>query len=151
MHPENGLMYGNAANSLYALDPETAEVEPFGPEDIRYSAITADGTVYFTDQTNVYSFLPAVDEGPSDPPTEDPTDPAPTPSPTEPSSPPTPGPDEGAGDGPGPDEEAGTGPGGDLPETGAGLVAPAAGAALVSLLLGAALVLVRRRGLPRLD
>ncbi|HLS15413.1 MAG TPA: hypothetical protein VK095_12960, partial [Beutenbergiaceae bacterium] len=46
MHPENGLMYGNAANSLYALDPETAEVEPFGPEDIRYSAITADGTVY---------------------------------------------------------------------------------------------------------
>lgn len=147
MHPENGLMYGNAANSLYALDPATGDVEPFGPEGIRYSAITADGTVYFTDQTNVYSFLPATEQDPSPEPTEEPTDPAPTPSPTEPTSPPTEGPDEGADEGPGPDEEAGTGPGGDLPETGAGLGAAGAGAALVLLLLGATLVLVRRRAL----
>lgn len=57
LHPGNTMMYGNAGGRLYTFDPADGEFRTFGPTGIRYSAITEDGTLYFTDQTNVYSMV----------------------------------------------------------------------------------------------
>ena len=66
MYPgPDGLVYGNAGGRLFTLDPQTAELRTFGPTGVRYSAMVADGTLYFADETNVYS-LPAAGAPPAE-------------------------------------------------------------------------------------
>lgn len=57
--PHDGLIYGNAGSTMFTVDPEHGDYTVIeGPEGVRHSAVHEDGTVYFTDTTNVYSFTP---------------------------------------------------------------------------------------------
>lgn len=63
MYPgTDGQIYGNAGGRLFVLDPETADFRTFGPTGVRYSRMVEDGTIYFTDETNVFSVATAEGE-----------------------------------------------------------------------------------------
>lgn len=54
----DGLIYGNAASRIFTFDPDSHEFTILDSASIRYSTVHEDGTFYFTDSTNVYSFVP---------------------------------------------------------------------------------------------
>jgi hypothetical protein len=58
MHPHNGYMYGNADGRLFRFDPDTLEFTTVLSSGARHSAVDSDGVIYFTDQTNVYRYVP---------------------------------------------------------------------------------------------
>lgn len=49
---------GNAASRIFTFDPDSQEFTILDSESVRYSAVHEDGTVYFTDRSNIYSFFP---------------------------------------------------------------------------------------------
>lgn len=57
-NPVDGLIYGNAASRIFTFDPDSQEFTILDSESVRYSAVHEDGTVYFTDRSNIYSFFP---------------------------------------------------------------------------------------------
>lgn len=57
-NPVDGLIYGNAGTQIFTFDPDSHEFTILDAEGVRYSAVHEDGTFYFTDRTNVYSFFP---------------------------------------------------------------------------------------------
>jgi hypothetical protein len=57
-NPVDGLIYGNAGTRIFTFDPDCREFTVLESEGVRYSAVHEDGTFYFTDRTNVYSFTP---------------------------------------------------------------------------------------------
>ncbi|HLS14426.1 MAG TPA: hypothetical protein VK095_07905, partial [Beutenbergiaceae bacterium] len=57
-NPIDGLIYGNAASRIFTFDPESHDFTILDSESVRYSTVHEDGTFYFTDRTNVYSFFP---------------------------------------------------------------------------------------------
>ncbi len=60
MYPgTDGQVYGNAGGRLFTFDPDTADFRTFGPTGVRYSRMVEDGTLYFADETNLYSVAPA--------------------------------------------------------------------------------------------
>lgn len=55
LHPENGLLYGNAGGSLFSVDPETGELTVLVDSGVRLATVT-DSDVFFADETTVYRY-----------------------------------------------------------------------------------------------
>lgn len=55
LHPGSGLLYGNAGDSLFSVDPDTAEVSILVDSGVRLSTVVG-SDVFFADDTNVYRY-----------------------------------------------------------------------------------------------
>lgn len=55
LHPGSGLLYGNAGDSLFSVDPETGDVSILVDSGVKLSTVVGDD-VFFADDTNVYRY-----------------------------------------------------------------------------------------------
>lgn len=57
LHPDSGLLYGNAGNSLFSVDPGSGDVSVLVDSGVKLSTV-AGSEVFFADETNVYRYQP---------------------------------------------------------------------------------------------
>lgn len=57
LHPDSGLLYGNAGNSLFNVDPASGDVSVLVDSGVKLSTV-AGSEVFFADETNVYRYQP---------------------------------------------------------------------------------------------
>jgi len=57
LHPDSGLLYGNAGNSLFSVDPDTGDVTVLVDSGVKLSTV-AGSEVFFADETNVFRYQP---------------------------------------------------------------------------------------------
>ncbi|WP_166349602.1 hypothetical protein [Phytoactinopolyspora limicola] len=58
----DGYLYGNTGGRLFRLDPDSLELEILVSSGVRGAAVDRDDTIYFTDATNVFRYVPSGEE-----------------------------------------------------------------------------------------